>query len=102
MAANNEVVLIAEATALPGKHDDLRHAFDILVRQTRAEEGVNAFILHEARDKPGHFMLYEVYRDQSAVEAHFATAHFGAIVKALAEFAEGGVPRLTYYTETGS
>ena len=102
MAANNEVVLIAEATALPGKRDDLRHAFDILVPQTRTEEGVNAFILHEARDKPGHFMLYEVYRDQSAVEAHFATGHFGAIVKALAEFAEGGVPSLTYYTETGS
>jgi quinol monooxygenase YgiN len=102
MADSNEVVRIAEATALPGKRDDLRQAFDTLVPQTRAEEGVNAFILHEARDKPGHFLLYEVYRDQSAVEAHFATEHFGAIVKALAEFAEGGTPYLTYYTEIGS
>ena len=102
MVDNHEVVLIAEATALPGKRDDLRHAFDILVPQTRAEEGVNAFILHEDRDKPGHFMLYEVYRDQSAVEAHFATEHFAAIVKALAEFAEGGTPSLTYYNEIGS
>ena len=47
MADTNEVVLIAEATARPGKRDDLRHAFDILVPQTRAEDGVNAFILHE-------------------------------------------------------
>ena len=101
MADHNEVVLIAEATALPGRRDDLRHAFDILVSQTRAEEGVNSFILHEARDKPGHFLLYEVYRDQSAVEAHFATEHFRAIVNALAEFAKGGAPYLTYYTEIG-
>jgi quinol monooxygenase YgiN len=102
MADNKEVVLIAEATALPGERDDLRQAFDILVPQTRAEEGVNAFILYEARDKPGHFLLYEVYRDQSAVESHFATTHFGAIIKALAEFAEGGTPYLTYYTEIDS
>jgi quinol monooxygenase YgiN len=102
MAANKEVVLIAEATALPGKRDELRHAFDILVPQTRAEEGVSAFVLHEDRDNAGHFMLYEVYRDQAAVESHFATAHFAAIGKALGELAEGGVPDLTYYTELGA
>jgi quinol monooxygenase YgiN len=101
MAADNEVVLIAEAAALPGKRDELRQAFDILVPQTRAEEGVSAFILHEDRDKAGHFMLYEVYRDQAAVESHFATPHFAAIVKALGELTEGGAPNLTYYTEIG-
>jgi quinol monooxygenase YgiN len=46
-------------------------------------------------------MLYEVYRDQAAVESHFATPHFAAIVKALGELAEGGAPSLTYYTEIG-
>ncbi len=101
MAADNEVVLIAEAIALPGKRDELRQAFDVLVPQTRAEEGVSAFILHENREKAGYFMLYEVYRDQAAVESHFATPHFAAIVKALGELAEGGVPSLTYYTEIG-
>jgi quinol monooxygenase YgiN len=99
MTANNEVVLIAEARALPGKRDELRHAFDILVPKTRAEEGVSAFILHEDRDTAGHFMLYEVYRDQAAVESHFATPHFAAISKALGELAEGGAPSLTYFTE---
>src|ERR1700744_3215112 len=101
MAVHNEVILIAEATARPGNRDELRRAFDVLVPQTRAEEGVSAFILHEDRDKAGHFMLYEVYRDQAAVESHFATPHFAAIAKALSELAEGGAPSLTYYTEIG-
>jgi quinol monooxygenase YgiN len=99
MAEHNEVVLIAQATALPGKHDELRRAFDILVPKAQAEEGVNAFILHEDRDQIGQFMLYEVYRDQHAVDVHFATEHFAAIAEALAELAEGGAPSLTYYAK---
>src|ERR1700753_2892297 len=88
MGELNDVVLIAEATALPGKRDELRRAFDELVPQALAEAGVSTFRLHEDRDEPGHFMLYERYHNQDAVSLHFETEHFAAIMKALAQLAE--------------
>jgi quinol monooxygenase YgiN len=97
MGELNEVVLIAEAAALPGKRDELRRAFDELVPRALAEAGVRTFRLHEDRDQSGHFMLYERYHDQDAVDAHFETEHFAAIVNALAEFAEGGKARIVSY-----
>jgi quinol monooxygenase YgiN len=97
MHETNEVVLLAEATALPGKRDELLRAFNELVPKALAEPGVSAFRLHEDRDRPGHFTLYERYNDQGSVESHFATDHFLAISHALAELAEGAKPKITYY-----
>jgi quinol monooxygenase YgiN len=97
MGELNEVVLMAEAAALPGKRDELRRAFDELVPHALAEAGVSTFRLHEDRDQSGHFMLYERYRNQDAVSSHFETEHFAAIMKALAELAEGGKARIISY-----
>jgi quinol monooxygenase YgiN len=97
MSDSNEVVLIAEATALPGKRDELLRAFRELVPRALDEAGVSAFRLHEDREQPGHFTLYERYDDQGAVESHFATEHFLVISKALAELAQGAKPRITFY-----
>jgi quinol monooxygenase YgiN len=94
---NDEVVLIAEAVALPGKRDELLSAFNELIPKALDEPGVSAFRLHEDRDQPGHFTLYERYHDQRSVESHFATDHFLAISQALAELAEGAKPKITSY-----
>ena len=75
MGTEHEVVIIAEATALPGKRDELRRAFDRLVPKSRAEEGVSTFRLHEDRDRPGRFVLYERFRDQSAIDLHVTLEH---------------------------
>jgi quinol monooxygenase YgiN len=93
----DEVVLVAEATALPGKRSELLSAFNELIPKALAESGVSAFRLHENRDQPGHFTLYERYHNQDCVETHFATDHFTAISHALAELAEGGKPKITSY-----
>lgn len=94
----NEVVLIAEATALPGKRDELlRAVLDDLIPTALAEPDVSVFRLHEDRDQAGHFMLYEWLRNKECIESHFATKHFDAISKALAELTEGGKPKITCY-----
>jgi quinol monooxygenase YgiN len=94
----NEVVLIAEATALPRKRDELlRAVLDDLIPKALAEPDVSVFRLHEDRDQAGHFMLYERFRNKGSVESHFATEHFATISEALAELAEGGKPKITYY-----
>ena len=98
MGNENEVVIIAEAVALPGKREELRRAIvEDLVPQSLAEEGVSAFRLHENRDNPGHFVLYERFRDQAAIDFHFAQEHFAKIKEVLASLAEGGKPKITYF-----
>ena len=55
---------------------------------SRAEAGVTQFDLLQQSDSPLRFMLYEVYRDEAALEAHRHTPHFQRWV-------EQGVPLLT-------
>jgi quinol monooxygenase YgiN len=97
MGTEHEVVIIAEATALPGRRDDLKRAFDRLVPRSRAEEGISTFRLHEDRDRPGHFVLYERFRDQTAIDTHITLEHFAQILQDFAELAEGGKPKLSYF-----
>lgn len=58
------------------------------VQASRAETGVMQFDLLQQNDDPTRFMLYEVYRDEAALEAHRHTPHFQ-------RWAEQGVPLLT-------
>ena len=97
MGTVHEVVIIAEATALPGKRDELKRAFDRLVPKSRAEEGVSTFRLHEDRDRPGRFVLYERFRDQSAIDLHVTLEHFAQILRDCAELAEEGKPKLSFF-----
>jgi quinol monooxygenase YgiN len=94
---SNEIVLIGEATAVPGKRDELRRALEELLPQSLAEGGVRTYRLHEDRHRPGHFALYERFHDQHAVDLHVQTEHFALALQALAELAEGGGPKITYY-----
>ena len=55
---------------------------------SRAETGVIQFDLLQQSDSPLRFMLYEAYRDESALEAHRHTPHFQRWV-------EKGIPLLT-------
>jgi autoinducer 2-degrading protein len=45
-------------------------------RGSRAEPGNLRYDLMRDDDDPTHFLLYEVYRDAEALEAHRATPHF--------------------------
>ncbi|WP_082951287.1 antibiotic biosynthesis monooxygenase [Mycobacterium mantenii] len=94
---DEEVVLITEATALPGRGDDLRRAFVTLIPQSLAEGAVHTFRLHEDRDRPGHFTLYQRFRNQHGVDRHVQTDHFAVSVESLAQFAEGGKAQTTFY-----
>ena len=94
---DEEVVLITEATALPGKRDDLRRALVELIPQSVAEGAVSTFRLHEDRNRPGHFTLYQRFRNQHGVDLHVQTDHFALSMEALAQFAEGGMAQTTFY-----
>jgi autoinducer 2-degrading protein len=45
-------------------------------RQTIGEPGNLRFDVIQQADDPNRFLLYEVYRDEAAVQAHKQTAHY--------------------------
>jgi len=47
---------------------------------SRQEVGVIQFEVGRSREKPNVFALWEVYRDQGAVDAHVASEHFKRLV----------------------
>ena len=47
---------------------------------SRKEEGVVQYDVGRSREKPNVFALWEVYRGQEALDAHFASEHFQRLV----------------------
>jgi len=90
------IVIIATLTATPEKRDHLLQALQELLPAARAESGVYTFLLHENRQQPGQFTLYEHFRDQIAIDAHFNSPHFACISNALAQYTDTA-PVLTYH-----
>ena len=47
-----------------------------LAEASRKEPGCVNYIPHEMAGDPGMIMIYEQYRDEAALDAHRASAHF--------------------------
>lgn len=71
----NELRLIADVTAKPGKEAALRMALTALIAPSRAEDGCFQYDLHEDRERPGHFIFFERWRDAAALAAHAQAPH---------------------------
>ena len=52
-------------------------------RGSLAEPGVLRFDVLQSAEDPASFLLYEVYRDEAATQAHKQTAHYEAWRKAV-------------------
>ena len=48
----------------------------VLAEASRKEPGCVSYVPHTVEGEPDTVVIYEQYRDQQAVEAHRATAHF--------------------------
>jgi len=83
--------VVARVQAKAGKEQALREATLPLIAKVRAEPNNLVYFLQEDREKPGHFIFYEVFASQADFEAHNATPHVQAWFARLPELAEGGV-----------
>lgn len=83
--------VVARVQAKPGKEQALREATLPLIAKVRAEPNNLVYFLQEDREKPGHFIFYEIFASQADFEAHNATPHVQAWFARLPELAEGGV-----------
>ncbi|MDD2704001.1 MAG: putative quinol monooxygenase [Acidocella sp.] len=78
--SSDAIHVFAILTAAEGKADPLRAALSTLVPETRKEPGCIQYTLHEASAAPGTFYVYEVYKDQAAVEAHMNSPYLQAVL----------------------
>lgn len=70
--------VLARVVALPEKIGEVESILRILVRETRREAGCVQYELLQNRDNPAEFVFIEEWANDSAIDAHFATAHMQA------------------------
>lgn len=79
--SNTPLISIAVLKARAGQREALGAALGALVPPTRQEPGCLDYTLFELRDEPGSFYMRESFKDQAALDAHFATPYFQAFEK---------------------
>ena len=81
-AMQKPLVSIAVLKAKPGQQQALKQGLLALVEPTRTEPGNLDYVLFELRDEPGTFYMREAFKNQAALDAHFATPYFKAFAAA--------------------
>lgn len=82
------LVLIATYTVVPGNEDAVEAILRELQPLSRAEPGCVHYQVQRSIEDRSIFVLYEVWADEAAYQAHTETDHFRRLVL------EGAVPLL--------
>lgn len=78
--------VIAEDFIKPEHIADVLPLYRELVQQTRLEPLCLAYDLFIDQKDPGHFIFIEQWPDQSALDAHCASAHFQRLVPLIDQY----------------
>lgn len=81
------IVLVVNWMAREDRVDEVVSVFEKLTEGSRREPGCRMYIVHQHRDNPRHFLVYEQYDDDAALQVHRESAHFQ-------QYAAGELPKL--------
>jgi quinol monooxygenase YgiN len=70
------ICLAVTLVAKPGMEKSLADGFRPLIEASRLEPGCLLYVVHQRKDEPQKFLVYEQYKDEEALEAHRNSAHF--------------------------
>jgi quinol monooxygenase YgiN len=70
------LILAVNLTMTPGHENEVTEMFRKLQAATRQEPGCIAYVAQRSRENPRHYLVYEQYKDESALEEHRNSAHF--------------------------
>jgi quinol monooxygenase YgiN len=70
------IVLKVEMVVKPGAEEKCTDLIRRLHEHSRQEPGCVQYVGHQSKEDPRHFLFYEVYKDESALQAHRDSAHF--------------------------
>ena len=68
-------------TVAPANIEKTKELSLALQEETRREPGCRQYVFHQCLEEANRFLIYEVYDDLAALEAHRATSHFQNYVK---------------------
>ncbi len=75
------VVLAVTWMAKVGRESEVMAIFERLTAESRKEPGCLIYQVHKHKTDPRRFFVYEQYKDDAALEAHRASAHFLQLAK---------------------
>lgn len=70
------LVLAVHLTISAGHENEAIGLFHKLQAESRKEPGCLTYIVQRSRENPRHFLIYEQYKDEAALEAHRNSQHF--------------------------
>jgi quinol monooxygenase YgiN len=88
---SEEVVIIAQAKAQPGKSEELGKQLLELLKASRLQEGVLQYDLHRSTKDPDTWVMYEKYESQKLFEAHVASEPLQKFLSLAPDLVEGGL-----------
>jgi quinol monooxygenase YgiN len=77
---HSALYLVATLKTSPGAEADLVAAMRTLVPQSKAEPGCIQYDLHVDIADPTVLIVYEIWRDQQALDSHVGSPHFQAFL----------------------
>jgi len=83
-------ILIAELTAREGCEAEVRSTLADYAVHVRAEPGNEVFQCYQTEDAPQLFVVYEIYSDEAAFQAHLAAPMNKEVNQRLTAITEGG------------
>jgi quinol monooxygenase YgiN len=73
---HNMICLAVHLLVKSGRESEVARLFGPLAEASRKESGCLMYIVHQRKDEPRRFLVYEQYRDEDALDAHRASPHF--------------------------
>ncbi|HWR35941.1 MAG TPA: putative quinol monooxygenase [Clostridia bacterium] len=70
------LVLVVNWMANPGKEEEVVRVFGKLAAASRQEPGCRMYVVHQHRDDARHFLVYEQYDNDAALQSHRDSKHF--------------------------
>lgn len=69
-------IIVARMQARPGRLAELRQVLDSMIAPSRAEAGCLEYGYWLSSEDDSSVLFFERWKDQAAVDFHFATEHF--------------------------
>lgn len=69
-------MITARVFIKPGRESDFLAAAQVMVTNSNKEEGCQGYMLYQDPYEKTNFIFVERYKNQAAIDAHFATGYF--------------------------
>jgi len=78
-------MIAAKIYVTPGKEEEFIKSAKMIIDSTHTEPGCLEYTLYQDPNNKSNFLMFERYKNQAAIDAHFAAGYFKAFGKMAGE-----------------